>query len=149
MLIDACKFMKFFFFIANFLFVITCFAQVDSGNLQLSSQTHLGFLQPKDLCLNINHSTEGYRVREEISRRNIDCGSHSLSKIKISNEDFCKKKFVFESANYFSCMADRVRNRDSSSQASMAMESLIKKCKRLGVNENSTDFQLCLKEGLK
>jgi hypothetical protein len=149
MLKNTSLFMKSFLFIANILFVNTCFAQVESGNLHLTSQTHLGFLQPKDLCLNVNHSTEGYRVRDEISRRKIDCGPISLGKIQISNEDFCKKKFTFESASYFSCMADRVRSRESSSQASIAMDSLIKKCKRLGVNEKSTDFQLCLSEGLK
>jgi len=141
--------MKFFLFVANIFFVITCFAQTSPGNLQLSSQTYLAFLQPKDLCLNVNHSTEGHRVRDEISRRNIDCGPLPLAKIQISNEDFCKKKFAFESANYFSCMADRVRSKGSSSQSSVTMESQIKKCKRLGVNENSIDFQMCLKESLK
>jgi hypothetical protein len=46
-------------------------------------------------------------------------------------------------------MADRLRSKDSTAQSSSINDLAIKKCKRLGTNENSTDFQLCLKEGLK
>lgn len=127
----------------------TCFSQTVSSSVQLSPQTHLSFVQPKDLCINLNHDSEGYRVRQEILRRNIDCGLLPLSKSSISNEDFCKNKFVFESANYFSCMADMLRSKESTTQSSGINDSAIKKCKRLGINENSTDFQLCLKEGFK
>lgn len=141
--------MRFYFFITYFLFVSTCFSQADASSVQLSPLTHLSFVQPKDLCLNLNHDSEGYRVRQEILKRGINCGSFPLSKPGISNEDFCKKNFVFESANYFSCMADRLRSKDSTAQSSSINDLAIKKCKRLGINENSTDFQLCLKEGFK
>lgn len=154
---------------------------------KLSPDTHLGFMQPKDLCSLLTHPTEGGRVRDEITKRRIDCNQAGSNIKPPTSEEYCQQKHKYRSADYYSCMADknktkpnqdvldpvqkeetfckkkypdnqvsyftcvaeRLRNAEREKSASNSSDLAKKKCKRIGLVEGSSDFDLCVGAAVK